>query len=164
MRVITTPTRLALAGLMLLSSPATALAAPAAATPPDPDAQQQLLEQLEERRQEMAERWRRFGDIEVDWENWKPLEGSPHVWVAPWRRAITRPISISSVKWPEAVPRTGTAARLPDQAVAVDCTKLVINRQRLGSAWGQWRIPLKGSSGEDLLIQACSSLPEGSTL
>lgn len=93
----------------------------------------------------------------MDWSQWQQLtQQQGAVWVAPWRRAITKPISLSSVKWPDALPAAN--AKIPAQAVAVDCKNLAINRQRLGSGWGQWRTPLADSASEALLVAVCSGV------
>ena len=142
--------RLALVGFGL------ALLTPLAAAAEEEESQ--LRERLSERQQEIAKRWRRYGDIEVDWDNWALLKGHDDVWVAPWRRAITKPMSIGALSWPEAAPASNNANAIPDRAVAVDCGTLTVNRKRAGGHWGEWRVPLADSPAEALLINACTSL------
>ena len=147
------PQHLALAGLTaLLLAPAAGLAQA------EPAAEQELRERLEERQQEIAQRWRRYGDIEVDWDNWQLLKGHDDVWVAPWRRAITRPMSIGALSWPEAPSAADKKNAIPDRAVAVDCGTLTVNRKRAGSNWGEWRVPQADSPAETLLVNACTTL------
>lgn len=147
------PQRLALAGLTaLLLAPAAGLAQA------EPAAEQELRERLEERQQEIARRWRRYGDIEVDWDNWQLLKGHDDVWVAPWRRAVTRPMSIGALSWPEAPSAADKKNAIPDRAVAVDCGTLTVNRKRAGSNWGEWRVPQADSPAETLLVNACTTL------
>ena len=155
------PQHLALAGLTaLLLAPATAVAQaePAAGGSGVSPEEQELRERLEERQKEIAERWRRYGDIEVDWDNWQLLKGHDDVWVAPWRRAITRPMNIGALSWPEAPTPTDKKNTIPDRAVAVDCGTLTVNRKRAGSNWGEWRVPQADSPAESMLIQACTTL------
>jgi len=145
--------RLALTGLTaLLLAPAAGLAQA------EPAAEEELRERLEERQQEIARRWRRYGDIEVDWDNWQLLKGHDDVWVAPWRRAITRPMSIGALSWPEAPSAADKKNAIPDRAVAVDCGTLTVNRKRAGSNWGEWRVPQADSPAETLLVNACTTL------
>lgn len=140
----------ALVGLGLL------MLAPLAARAQDDETQ--LRERLVERQQEIAQRWRRFGDIEVDWEQWTLLKGHDDVWVAPWRRAITRPMSIGALSWPEAPPTKDKNNAIPERAVAVDCGTLTVNRKRAGGHWGEWRVPQADSPAETLLIEACTRI------
>lgn len=147
------PQHLALVGLTaLLLAPAASLAQA------EPAGEQELRERLEERQQEIARRWRRYGDIEVDWDNWQLLKGHDDVWVAPWRRAITRPMSIGALSWPEAPSAADKKNAIPDRAVAVDCGTLTVNRKRAGSNWGEWRVPQADSPAETLLVNACTTL------
>lgn len=119
--------------------------------------QQAILGRLRERQQEEQERWRRFGDVEVDWTSWKPFDSHPYVWITPWRRAVTRPTAIGGLSWPS-TPDTNPKGSIPDRALAVNCRDMTINRKRAGSNWGDWRVPAVGTPAEQLLLTACSSL------
>ena len=143
-----------LAVLMLLVSTSTPSARDETASATE---QQVLLERLRERQQEEHDRWRRFGDVEVDWKCWKPFDTHPYVWITPWRRAVTRPTSVGGLSWPS-TPDSDSTSSIPDRALAVNCKDMTINRKRAGSNWGDWRVPSVDTPAETLLLAACTSL------
>lgn len=119
--------------------------------------EQEIRDRLKDRQQDEADRWRRYGDIEVDWQNWQPLKRAPSVWVTAWRRATTKPRSIGGLHWPEAVNTTGQE-EIPERAIAIDCNNLTLNRKRAGANWGEWRVPQTGTVAETLLVAVCTTL------
>ncbi|WP_296418559.1 hypothetical protein [Vulcanococcus sp. DEBay_Sum22DG08_74] len=145
-----------LSGSLMLLMGSGGIPAVRAETAPSAE-QQALLERLRERQAQEHERWRRFGDVEVDWTSWKPFDSHPYIWVTPWRRAVTRPTAIGGLSWPS-TPESNPKSNVPDRALAVNCRDLTLNRKRAGSNWGDWRVPGAGTPAEQLLLDACSSL------
>lgn len=115
-----------------------------------------IRERLELLQQEAAERWRRYGDVEIDWPSWHPLKNDSTVWIAEWRRFSDKPLSIGGLSWPEANSNTSRDG-VPDRAIAIDCEKLMINRKRRNSDWGAWKVPQSGSAAENLVVDICST-------
>lgn len=156
------PAATALVSLVLLPlvSLASAVSGPvlAAPAPTDPPAEQPVRQRLQQRQQDEQERWRRFGDVEVDWTAWQPLPGREGIWFVPWRRVISRPRVIGGQSWPDAPQPAQGQPPVPDRALAVDCRNLQVNRKRSGMPWGEWRVPIADSAAADLLVAACTVL------
>jgi hypothetical protein len=115
-----------------------------------------IRKRLQELQQQATERWRRYGDVEIDWPSWRPLQNDSTVWIAEWRRYSDKPMTIGGLSWPEANSNTSRDG-IPDRAIAIDCEKLMINRKRRNSDWGAWKVPQAGSAAANLVIEICST-------
>jgi hypothetical protein len=159
-------TTLAATLLLLGATAASNVAPPAAAAQPSSEEataashEREIRQRLQERQREIATRWRRFGDVEVDWDNWQQLDGQPQVWVSGWRRPLSKPLSTGGLNWPEAQPEPRNKDQPPDRGIAVDCDKLTLTRKRAGAHWGEWRVPKANSAAEELLVAVCTTVPE----
>ena len=124
------------------------------------DSQQNVKKRLQERQREQAKRWRRFGDVEVDWDAWQSAPSdnekpSQDIWITAWRRAVTRPDAIGSIHWPDHQPKKVDKNGIPSKALIVNCTDLTMTRRTSRGAWGEWRLPESDSEPERLVIEIC---------
>lgn len=126
--------------------------------PAKAETENSLRERLNElRRQDEIRRegqWINIGRMQVDWNSWKKHpDGVRTVWARP----LAANESVQSIQpiWQAHMPIT--AIGLPTK-LAIDCNSLKMSIKRGAGTWSKWKLPEKGSTGEEIILKICSEV------